>query len=67
MTVIERVGRHRSRLREQGFRPIQVWVPDTSSAEFQEEARRQSRLAALHDRTTDDQDFIDAISAPWDD
>jgi len=40
----ERVARHRARLRAAGLRPVQLWVPDTRSAEFAEECRRQARL-----------------------
>jgi hypothetical protein len=40
----ERVARRRAKLRAAGLRPLQLWVPDTRSAEFQNECRRQSRL-----------------------
>ncbi|HZD91653.1 MAG TPA: antitoxin MazE-like protein, partial [Pseudolabrys sp.] len=33
-TARERVREHRQRLRRQGLRPIQIWVPDTRSPEF---------------------------------
>jgi hypothetical protein len=36
----------RERMRAQGLRPLQLWVPDTRSAVFLAEARRQSRAAA---------------------
>ncbi|MGH8611907.1 MAG: antitoxin MazE family protein [Gammaproteobacteria bacterium] len=36
--------RYRERLRAQGLRPIQLWVPDTRSPRFAEECRRQSLL-----------------------
>ncbi len=36
---------HRARLRAQGMRPIQIWVPDVHAPEFAAEARRQSLLA----------------------
>jgi len=35
----KRVSDHRARMREQGLRPIQIWVRDTSTPEFAEEAR----------------------------
>jgi hypothetical protein len=44
MSVSERVGRYRDRLRAQGLRPVQRWVPDTRSPYFLEECRRQSLL-----------------------
>lgn len=35
---------YRDRLRAQGLRPVQVWVPDTERSGFAAEARRQSLL-----------------------
>ena len=58
----ERVRRHREKLRSQGLRPIQIWVPDVRSPEFAAEARRQSRLAANSPFAREDQDFVDSIS-----
>ena len=61
----DKVRAHRARLRKEGLRPIQIWVPDVRSKAFAREAHRQS-LAVAHSRTwKKDQDFIDAISA-WD-
>lgn len=57
---------HRARLREQGLRPIQIWVPDVRSADFAAEARRQSRLVGAADLRSEDQDFVEALSARWD-
>jgi len=41
-TTSERVQKHRTALRASGLRPLQIWVPDTRSAGFAEECRRQS-------------------------
>ena len=60
--VGKRVAEHRVRLRDQGLRPLQIWVPDTRAPEFAEEAHRQSVLAAAIDSASDDQAFVDAIS-----
>jgi hypothetical protein len=62
MTVGDRVSAHRQRLREQGLRPIQIWVPDVRSERFDDEARRQSRLVGAADAHFDDQAFVEAIS-----
>lgn len=35
---------YRDRLRTQGLRPVQVWVPDTEHPGIAAEARRQSLL-----------------------
>jgi hypothetical protein len=36
--------RYRDRLRRQGLRPVQIWVPDTRRPGFAEECRRQAAL-----------------------
>lgn len=61
-SVRERVATHRARLRRQGLRPIQIWVPDVRAPEFAAEAHRQSALAAASSHAADDQAFVDAIS-----
>ena len=58
----QKVQAHRERLRAQGLRPIQVWVPDTRSPKFAAEASRQSRRVASSRHAAKDQNFIDAIS-----
>jgi len=58
----EKVRAHRERLRRQGLRPIQIWVPDMRSPAFGEEARRQSLAVARSRHASEDQHFIDAIS-----
>ncbi len=40
----DHVRRYRERMRAQGFRPVQLWVPDTRSPAFAAECRRQSLL-----------------------
>ncbi|WP_232547002.1 antitoxin MazE-like protein [Propioniciclava soli] len=67
MAVRERVSEYRRRMRERGYRPVQVWVPDVRTQQFAAEARRQATLVAQVDRTGDDQAFIEAVSAPWED
>ncbi len=57
-----KVQQHRERLREQGLRPIQIWVPDVRSRAFRTEAHRQSQLVAVSPRSRKDQAFIDAVS-----
>jgi hypothetical protein len=58
----EKVREHRARLRAQGLRPIQIWVPDVRSAEFLAEARRQCLAVANSPYAAEDQAFIDSIS-----
>lgn len=66
MAVRDRVGAHRDRMREQGFRLVQMWVPDVRSERFATEAHRQSAAVGSADRQMDDQSFVEAISTEWD-
>ncbi len=61
-----KVREHRERLREQGLRPIQIWVPDVQSPAFRSEAHRQSAAIAASTHAEDDQAFIGAV-ADWGD
>jgi hypothetical protein len=61
-TSRQKVAAHRKRLRAQGLRPIQIWVPDVRGPGFAEEAHRQSLLVASNSRAKADQNFIDSIS-----
>jgi hypothetical protein len=57
------VQAHRDRLRAQGLRPVQIWVPDRRAPEFIREAHRQSVLVAASEHATEDQAFVDAVSS----
>ena len=57
-----KVGEHRARLRAQGLRPIQIWVPDVRSPSFKAEAHRQSLAVAGSAEAAEDQAFIDAVT-----
>lgn len=57
-----KVREHRARLRGQGLRPIQIWVPDVRAASFRLAAHRQSLAVAASARAGEDQAFIDAVS-----
>lgn len=65
-TTRERVREYRRRMREQGLRPVQIWVPDVRAPEFVAEAHRQSAAIAAGEDETADQAFVDAISIDWD-
>jgi hypothetical protein len=56
-----KVREHRQRLRAQGMRPIQIWVPDVHAPEFVAEARRQSLLVAHSTEEAEIQAFIDSV------
>ena len=58
-----KVRQHRERLRAQGLRPIQIWVPDVRAPSFRSEAHLQSCSVAASAHARKDQAFIDAVSA----
>jgi len=58
----DKVRAHRERLRQQGLRPIQIWVPDMRSPAFATEAHRQSLAVTNSPHANEDQNFIDAVS-----
>ncbi len=56
-----RVQHRRDKLRSQGMRPLQIWVPDTRAPGFAEEAARQARLVA--ETTTEEElNFLDRLA-----
>ena len=57
-----KVREHRERLRSQGLRPIQIWVPDVRAPAFRSEAHRQSLAVAASADAREDQAFIEAVS-----
>ncbi len=65
-----KVRDHRARLRKQGLRPVQMWLPDTRTAAFRAEAHRQSLAVAASEHALEDQAFIDVVSdgavSDWD-
>ena len=58
----DKVRVHRARLRRQGFRPIQIWVPDVQAPQFQADAHRQSRAVARSAQAREDHAFIEAVT-----
>jgi hypothetical protein len=67
-TSRDKVRAHRERLRAQGLKPLQLWVPDVNAPGFASAARRQSRAVAASADESDEQAFVDAISVGvlWD-
>ena len=57
-----RVAAHRARLRAQGLRPVQIWVPDVTAREVAAAAHRPSRAVAASEAADDDQAFVDSMS-----
>jgi regulator of protease activity HflC (stomatin/prohibitin superfamily) len=58
----DKVRLHRERLRAQGLRPVQIWVPDVRARSFIAAARKQSKAVAASKYAKTDQRFIDAVS-----
>lgn len=58
----EKVRAHRERMRKRGFRLVQLWVPDTRSKEFAEQAHRASLAIANSPSDAEDQAFLDSVS-----
>ena len=57
-----KVRKRRGRLPSQGWRVIQIWVPDVRAPSFRSEAHRQSLAVASSARAREDQAFIDAVN-----
>lgn len=54
--------RYRARLRAEGLRPVQLWVPDTRSPVFLEAFRRHALEVAAHEaRTSSERRAIEAL------
>jgi len=58
----EKVRTYRKRMRAKGMRLVQLWVPDTRTAAFAKEARRQSLLANRSPHAAEDQAWVDAMA-----
>lgn len=57
----------RAELIRQGYRPIEIWVPDPTNEVYLREARRQSRLVAKADEQDDAMDWVEAVGpVDWD-
>lgn len=66
-TAQEKMRSYRARLKAQGLRPIQIWVPDIRSPAFLAEAQRQSKLVSRRHKSEGEVlDFIEA-AFDWDD
>lgn len=57
-----KVRSHRLRLRKQGLRPVQFWIPDVRTPAFAADAHRQSLAVAKSRHAKTDQEFIDRVS-----
>ena len=57
----------RAELIRQGYRPIEIWIPDTTSEAYLREAARQARAAVQADQQAGITELIDENAAEdWD-
>ena len=60
-TAQERMRARRERLRAQGLRPVQFWVPDLRNPRVRADLRRQGKLLASHPENAEIDAWIEAI------
>jgi len=60
--VNNRVATHRSRLRNQGLKPMQVWLPDLSDSAVLEELEQACRDIENYPESVDDAAFAYAVA-----
>lgn len=61
----ERMRARRERLRAQGLRPVQHWVPDLRDPKVRTAIRREAALLAKHPENDAIDDWIEAV-VDWD-
>jgi hypothetical protein len=62
MTPRNKMRAYRDRLRLQGLRPVQHWVPDTRNPGFRAKVRRQWRLIGKSSGEAEALDFVEAVA-----
>lgn len=62
----QRMQTRRERLRAEGLRPVQRWVPDLRDPKVREEIRREAALLAKHPDNAAVDDWIEA-NVDWSD
>lgn len=64
-TAKQRMASRRDRLRAQGMRPVQHWVPDLRDPKMLKQIRREGALLSKHPENAAIDDWIEA-SYDWD-
>lgn len=62
-TAKERMRARRERLRAQGLRPVQHWVPDLRNPRIRAEIRRQAALLDQHPESQALDEWLEAVLA----
>ena len=67
LSAPEKTAKFREKLRAQGLRPIQIWVPDVRSKALVEEVRRQSLRVSGKEESDlmDELDMSAAQTVDW--
>ena len=60
-TPQQRMAARRDRLRAQGLRPVQHWVPDVRNPKVRADLRRQAKLMARHPENAAVDAWIEAV------
>ena len=60
-TPQQRMAARRKRLRAQGLRPVQHWVPDLRDPRVRADLRRQGKLLAQHPENAEIDAWIEAV------
>jgi hypothetical protein len=61
----QRMAARRERLRAQGLRPVQHWVPDLRDPAVVADLKRQAKLMAQHPQNAELDDWLDK-AIDWD-
>jgi hypothetical protein len=66
-TASERMRARRERLRTQGLRPVQYWLPDLRDPRVRADLRRQGRLLGRHAENAEIDAWIERVydSSEW--
>ncbi|WP_354554410.1 antitoxin MazE-like protein [Rhizobium aquaticum] len=62
---IEMTPEERASLLRQGYKPVEIWVPDMESKAYYHEAARQARASVAADRNAGVSSFHGAIQRDW--
>lgn len=65
-TSRERMNARRDRLRQEGLRPVQHWVPDLRNPKVRAAIRREVALLARHPENAAIDDWVEAAIDPRD-
>lgn len=58
----ERTRAWRARMRAKGLRPVTLWVPDTRTDTFREQAAREARAVAASEEEADVMAFLESVT-----